>query len=114
MFRAIEAIYENGRLKFLEKIGNIKRARVMVVFLDKKGEEGLNRGKITKLPPIKLPKESIEKYTKQFEEAEKKIESEDIKLLEDSFFSLEPIDIGYTNASMLDTIIANEGITIRG
>lgn len=113
MFKAIEAIYENGRLKFLEKIGNIKRARVMVVFLDKKGEEGLNRGKVTQLPLIKFPKETIEKYNRQFEEAEKKIESDDINLLKDPFFSLEPIDIGYTSANMLDTIIANEGITGR-
>lgn len=113
MFKAIEAIYENGKLKFLENIGNIKKARVMVVFLDKKGDEELERGKVAQLPSIEFPKETIERYSKQFDEAEKRIENDDINLLRDTFFSLEPIDIGYTSANMLDSIIANNGITGR-
>ena len=113
MYRAIEAIYENGKLKFLENIGNIKKARVMVVFLDKKEDEELKRGNIAELPSIEFTKEAIGKFNRQFEGVEKRMENDDVDLLNDAFFSLEPIDMGYTSANMLDSIIANNGITER-
>ena len=110
MFKAIEAIYEDGKLKFLEKVSNIRKARVMVIFLDRKGEEVLNETRVAELPQIELPKESIEKYERQLKLADKKTENREIDLLTDPFFSLRPIDMGYTNARMLDTIIASEAM----
>lgn len=111
--RAVEAIYENGKLDFLEKIDGIKKAKAVVVFIDEEKKQKKKRAKLTaeKLPEVRFSGETMNEYRKKLDLAEEREENiKKIDMLQDTFFSLEPVDLGYTNANSLDSLIADEAM----
>ncbi|MBU1704132.1 MAG: hypothetical protein KJ922_02110 [Nanoarchaeota archaeon] len=111
MLSVIEAMYENGRLNLLEKVDGIKRARAIVIFLDKEKKPEEREGNLIKeeLPEIILSEETVKEYEERLAWRKEKMGKEK-DLPQDTFFSLKPVDLGYTNANLLDSIIANEAM----
>jgi len=86
---------------------DIKKTRVIVIFLDKEKKSEEKKGNFgkEKLPKIRLSEETVKEYEEKLALVEEKIKGRKIDLLQDTFFSLEPVDLWYANINLLDSII---------
>ena len=113
----IEGRYEKGKI-IVPMFPDVKeKTKVIIAFMEKASQTEESSSITNKELPLALPKhlEEIDvsvstanKYRAQVVKAAK--EKKGKKILHSPFFSSTPLDLGYTDSSMLDKIIAGEKI----
>ncbi len=114
MFKVIEGIYHKGKICIPQSTDMIDETKVLIIFTDNSGESVHIDKPLVELPvtnsaePDKLKLEDIDVTISTKEKYEKELlaqnhEGEDNE--RPGFFTSKPINIGYTDADMLDGII---------
>jgi len=117
MYRVIEGRYQKGKI-IVPHLPDVKdKTKVIIAFVEQTSQTQ-ESGLIThKEIPLDLPKNLDEidvsistanKYRAQLAKASK--EKKGSKILHSPFFSSPPLDLGYTDASTLNKIIAGEKV----
>lgn len=111
MFKTVEGIYKKGKIHISKLIDIGDETRVLIVFADDLGKSGKPAGPTVEthfesFGPEELRLEDVDvtigtkgKYLKEL--------SGPVRNSESAFFSSKPIDIGYTDANMTDSLIAD-------
>jgi hypothetical protein len=117
MYKVIEGIYERGKI-IVPQLPDVKdKTKVIIAFEDQTSHtekksstrhKGISLDLPKNLEEIDVSISTANKYRAQLTKASK--EKRERKDLQSPFFSSPPVDLGYTDASMLDTIIAEDKI----
>ena len=115
MYRVIEGIYRNGKI-FIPKFPKIEdKTKVIIAFVDHPSftekEVSVEYDEIPldsprSLADIDVTISTVDRYRTKLGKAENGKRRG--KPVHSPFFSSPPVNLGYTNASMLDRIIARE------
>jgi len=117
MYIVIEGRYQKGKI-IVSQLPEVKeKTKVIIAFLEKTSQTEENSSITNKEIPLALPRDlkdidvsisAANKYRAQLMKASK--EREGNKILHSPFFSSLPLDLGYTDSSMLDKIITGEKV----
>lgn len=117
MYKVIEGIYQRGKI-IVPQLPDVKdKTKVIIAFEEQTSHTEKGSSARHKEISLDLPKnlEEIDvsistanKYRAQLAKASK--EKRGRKVLQSPFFSSPPVDLGYTDAPMLDRIIAEDEI----
>jgi len=117
MYKVIEGIYEGGKI-IVPQLPNAKdKTKVIMAFEEQTSHtekrsstrhKEISLGLPRNLEDVDVSISTANKYRAQLEKASK--EKRGRKVLQSPFFSSPPVDLGYTDASMLDRIIAEDKI----
>ena len=119
MFKAIEGIYQNGKICVPPLMSMKDNTRILIIFSDASDKTNDKIETSIEIPVIaqqqsdKLKLDDIDVTVSTKESFYKELlkqDSEKENYSESTFFSSEPIDIGYTDARMLDGIIAEKNV----
>lgn len=114
MFKVIEGIYKKGKIIIPELLDIHDQTRVLIAFADRTSwnEDIANFAETEEIAlefpdsldevDVSVPTASL--YKARLAQAVEKRKTR--KILHSPFFSSSPVDIGYTDASLLDAIIA--------
>lgn len=117
MYKVIEGIYQRGKIIVPQLLKVKDKTKVIIVFAEEMSPtEKMSSAKYKKisldlpnnLEEIDVSINTANKYRAQLAQASKKKGGK--KVLQSPFFSSPPVDLGYTDASMLDRIIAEDKI----
>jgi len=117
MYRVIEGIYQRGKI-LVPQLPDVKdKTKVIIAFAEQTSQTEESGSIAHKEIPLDLPKNleeidvsitSANKYRAQLAKASK--EKKARKISHSPFFSSPPVDLGYTDASVLNKIIAGEKV----
>lgn len=114
MIQSIEGIYQDGQIRTMKSIPMKNGTQVLIVFSDSydqfdESDKNLAAISLTSSTPLEEPRlEDIDvsiKTKAEYEHVLSESYSDGESNSESTFFDSEPVDIGYTNAKMLDGII---------
>jgi len=117
MYKVIEGIYQRGKI-IVHQLPDVRdKTKVIIAFEEQASHTEIRSSTSHKEISFDLPKnlEEIDvsisttnKYRAQLAKASR--EKRGREVLQSPFFSSPPVDLGYTDASMLDKIIAEDKI----
>ena len=117
MYKVIEGIYQRGKIIVPQLLEVKDKTKVIIVFAEEMSPtEKMSSAKYKKisfdlpnnLEEVDVSINTANKYRAQLAQASKIKGGK--KVLQSPFFSSLPVDLGYTDASMLDRIIAEDKI----
>ena len=113
----IEGMYEKGKIIVPQFPDIEEKTKVIIAFMEKASQTEESSSITTREIPLVLPKHldeidvsisTVNKYRAQLVKAAK--EKSGKRFLHSAFFSSPPLDLGYTDSSILDKIIAGEEV----
>ncbi len=114
MIKSIEGIYQDGEIRIVQPLPMKSGTPVLIVFSDSyatQDKEGFNTESLSSIPVASSEKPKLEdidiliETKEEYERALSKSATQEKASSESSFFSSEPVDIGHTDAGMLDRMI---------
>lgn len=117
MIKSIEGIYQDGEIRIVQPVPMKSGTPVLIVFSDAsvtQDKEGVNAEALSSIPVASSEKPKLEdidiliETKEEYERALSASSTQGKTSSKSSFFTAEPVDIGHTDAGMLDRMIDGE------